>query len=197
MWATFYHAISTDETSQHDLCPVGDDIWCFYQKALATGQEPGPHRTNVGTPLSVDVAVRVKAVYERLPHDDLLTRCLRGQTQNSNESIHSKVWAKCPKTGFACVHRVRSATCAAVAEFNVEVAATMRHLCDVMGIAPGEELLASAKRRDARRPQQAELQMEASTKEARRSRLSLPWSMLPALSRSPDKTAGCGITLQL
>ena len=173
MWATFYHAISTDETSQHDRCPVGDDIWCFYQKA------PG----------------RSLALTE--PHDDLLTRCLRGQTQNPNESIHSKVWAKCPKTGFACVHRVRSATCAAVAEFNVEVAATVRHLCDVMGIAPGEELLASAKRRDARRPQQAELQMEASTKEARRARLTLPWTMLPALSRSPDKAAGCGITLQL
>ena len=170
VWATYYHAISTDETPQHDRCPVGDDSWCFYKKALATGQEPGPHRTNVGTPLSVDVAVPVKAVYERLSHDDLLTRCLRGQTQNANESLHSKVWAKCPKIGFACVHRVRSATCAAVAEFNVGVAATMRHLCDVMGIAPGEELLASAKRRDARRLQQAERQMEASTKEARRAR---------------------------
>ena len=64
--ATFYHAIYTDETPQHDRCPVGDDSWCFYQKALATGQEPGPHRTNVGTPLSVDVAVQVKAVYEQL-----------------------------------------------------------------------------------------------------------------------------------
>ena len=149
---------------------MGDDSWCFYQKALANGQEPGPHQTNVATPISVDVAVRVKAVYERLSHDDLLTRCLRGQTQDANESLHSKVWAKCTKTGFACVHRVRSATCAAVAEFNVGVAATMRHLCDVMGITPGEELLASAKRRDARRLQQAELQMEASTKEARRAR---------------------------
>ena len=41
--ATFYHAICTDETPQHDRCPVGDDSWCFYQKALATGQETGPH----------------------------------------------------------------------------------------------------------------------------------------------------------
>ena len=35
----------------------------FYQKALATGQEPGPHRTNVGTPLAPDVAEHVKEVY--------------------------------------------------------------------------------------------------------------------------------------
>ena len=131
VWATFYHATSTDEKPQHDRCPVGADSWCFYQKALATGQTPGPHRTNVGTPLSVDVAKPVKEVYERLSHDDLITRCLRGQTQNPNESLHSKVWAKCPKTGF---HRVLSATCAVVAEFNVGVAATMRHMCEVMGI---------------------------------------------------------------
>ena len=170
VWATFYHATSTDEKPQHDRCPVGADSWCFYQKALATGQTSGPHRTNVGTPLSVDVAKPVKEVYERLSHDDLLTRCLRGQTQNPTESLHSKVWAKCPKTGFVCVHRVLSATCAAVAEFNVGVAATMRHMCEVMGIIPGDQLLASAEKTDARRLRQAEQQMQASTKEARRAR---------------------------
>ena len=29
----------------------------FYQTTLATGQEPDPHRTNVGTPLAPDVVV--------------------------------------------------------------------------------------------------------------------------------------------
>ena len=170
VWATFDHATSTDERPQHDRCPVGADSWCFYQKALSTGQEPGPHRTNVGTPLAVDVAKPVREIYERLSHDDLLTRCLRGETQNPNESLHSKVWAKCPKTGFVCIHRVLSATCTAVAEFNVGVAATMRHQCEIMGVAPGQQLLASAEKTDARRLRQAEHQVEASTKEARRAR---------------------------
>ena len=120
VWATFYHATSTDERPQHDRCPVGADSWCFYKKALTTGQEPGPHRTNVGTPLSVDVAKPVKEIYERLSHDDLLTRCLRVQTQNPNESLHSKVWTKCPKTGFVCVHIVLSASCAAVQNSMLE-----------------------------------------------------------------------------
>ena len=110
VWATFDHAVSTDEKPS----------WCFYEKALATGQEPRPHKTNVGIPLSAEVAKPVREVYARLSHDDLLTRCLRGETQNPNpnESLHSKIWAKCPKTGFVCVHRVLAATCAAVAEFN-------------------------------------------------------------------------------
>ena len=94
--------------------------------ALATGQTLVPHRTKVHTALSDEIAKPVSEVYEQVSQDDLLTRCLRGQTQNPNESLHSKVWAKCQKTGFVCVHRVLSATCAAVAEFNVGVAATIR-----------------------------------------------------------------------
>ena len=167
VWATFCHATSTDERPQHDHCPVGADRWCFCQKALAAGQTPGPRRTKVHTALSEEVAKPVREVYERLSHDDLLTRCLRGQTQNPNESLHSKVSAKCPKTAFVCVNRVLSATCAAVAEFNVGVAATMRHLCEVIGVAQGQQLMASAKNTDARRLQQADRQMTASTKKAR------------------------------
>ena len=64
---------------------------------------------NVGTPLSADVARHVKDVYTRLAHKDLMERCLLGKTQNSNERLHSKVWAKCPKTGFVGLQKVLSA----------------------------------------------------------------------------------------
>ena len=68
------------------------------------------------------------------------------------------------------MHRVLAATCAAVAEFNSGVEVTMRHLCDVMSVTPGEHLLASAEKTDARRLKQAERQTKALTKEARRAR---------------------------
>ena len=168
--ATFDHATSTDERPHHGRCPVGADSWCFYQKSLATGEVPGPHRDLVGTPLSADVAKQVEGVYLRLSHDDLLRRCLRGVMQNANESLHSKVWAKCPKTGFVGINRVVSSTCAAVAEFNSGVEATMRHLCRVMGVTPGLRLLGSAEKVDIRRCQQAERQVAASSKAARRAR---------------------------
>ncbi|MEG7524040.1 MAG: hypothetical protein M3H12_13215, partial [Chromatiales bacterium] len=170
VWATFDHVSSTDEKPQHDRCPVGVDSWCFYQKALATGQKPGPHRANVHTPLSPEVAIHVKDVYTRLADKSLLERCLKGQTQNPNESLHSKIWAKCPKTGFVGLQRVLSATCAAVAEFNSGVEVTMRRLCDAMGIASGERLVASAEKADRKRLRGAEQQAQASTKAARRAR---------------------------
>ena len=141
--ATFEHVISTDDNPQHDHCPVEVDSSCFYQKALATGQEPGPHRVNVGTLLSPDVAKHVKDVYIRLSHVDLLKRCAMGRTQNANESLHSVVWSKCPKTSFVGVERVLSVTCSAASEFNASVETTIRNICDVMDVPVGGHLLAT------------------------------------------------------
>ena len=146
--ATFDHAISTDEKPQHDCCPVGADSWCFYQKALVTEQEPGPHRTNVGTPLSSDVAEHVRAVYTRLAHFDLLKRCKLGKTQNNNETVHTVIWNKCPKTSFVGLECDVSATCSAVSEFNAGVEVTMKNLCDVMQVPSGVHLLESAEKTD-------------------------------------------------
>ena len=168
--ATFEHSSSTDEKPQHSKCPVGADSWCFFQKARATGEEPGRHRVNIHTPLSADVAKHVKEVYTRLSHKDLLGRCKRGLTQNANESLHSMVWQKCPKTSFVGIERVVSATCGAVAEFNAGVAARMRHLCDVTEVPLGTHLQASAEKADSQRLSQAQRQAAASTKEARRAR---------------------------
>ena len=130
--ATFDHAVSTDENPQHGRCPVGPASWCFYQKALATGQEPGLHRVNVHTHLSAEVAQHVKPVYARLAHDDLLSRCLLGKTKNINDSLHSKVSTNCTKTNFIGLEWVLSATCSSVAVFNCGVESSMRYLFDVV-----------------------------------------------------------------
>ena len=51
IFATFFHAVSTDEEPHHTHCPEGADSWCLYQRALAKGEEPGSHHNSVGTPL--------------------------------------------------------------------------------------------------------------------------------------------------
>ena len=33
----------------------------------------------------------------RLSYPELLSRCLKGKTQNPNESLHSRIWQVCPK----------------------------------------------------------------------------------------------------
>ena len=165
-----FHAASTDDEPHHNHCPTGTNSWCFFQRALAKGEEPGSHLENVHTPLAKDVAEQVKEVYIRLGHPDLLQRCLRGQTQNANEALHAKVWLKCPKTGFFGLPRVVSATCSAIAEFNQGIGSTISHSDEIMGMPIGKQLRTSAAKADSRRLQQSVRQLQASTMEARRAR---------------------------
>ena len=170
VFATDYHAISTDDTPQHERCPSGEDSWCFFKRAAATGETPGPHRDNVGTPLSPEVAPYVKEVYDRLGHHDLLQRCLRGQSQNPNESLHSVIWGKCPKTGFVGLQRVAAATCSGVAQFNSGIELNMCRLFTEMDIVPGTHMVKSAATADKVRLEQSLRKAGASTKNARRAR---------------------------
>lgn len=36
--ATFYHYGSTDKNPNHGMCPKGEDSWCSYQRAEASGE---------------------------------------------------------------------------------------------------------------------------------------------------------------
>lgn len=40
-------------------------------------------------------------IYKDLGNPSLLRRCLKGATQNPNESLHSMVWIKCHKVKFS------------------------------------------------------------------------------------------------
>ena len=90
------HMMSTDDDTQHHLCPPGLKSWCFFQPALALGEEPRKHRTSI----RANVAFLLPIV-DRLTQPDLLKQCAAMQTQNANECFNSLIWARCPKTEFA------------------------------------------------------------------------------------------------
>ena len=98
-----------------------------------------------------EVAAQVKPIYERLGHTDLLSQCLKGATQNANESLPAMVWAKCPKTDFVGTDRVLFATCCAVGECNSGAQVTAEHLYGAMGLATGQQLISSAAKADRKR----------------------------------------------
>ena len=96
--ATLSHITSTDENPDHALCPVGEKSWCFFQQDIAHDRQTRPHK-NMKVKLSVpdDVKRHIKEIYESLTTEELLKRCLKGWTQNLNESFNAKIWKKCPK----------------------------------------------------------------------------------------------------
>ena len=122
----------------HDRCPARVSSWCFYRRAVAKGERPGPHKDNIGTALSREVSRFVKPVYVRLGDENLLRRCLWVKTQNPNESLHSVVWRKCLKTDFLGKLRVGAGAAIAVSEFNQGMEQTVAETTAALGFQPGE-----------------------------------------------------------
>ena len=80
---------------------------------------PKKHQKFIHTPLDRKrLWPYMKPVYERLASEKLLERCESHATQNSNESLHSVVWSKCPKVGFYSKKRIEMGLLLGISEFN-------------------------------------------------------------------------------
>ncbi|GFU67861.1 uncharacterized protein TNCV_1201051 [Trichonephila clavipes] len=131
------HSISTDAKPQHSKCPAGENSWCFYQSAIANGEKPNNHKLNVGTPINEKFLTKILPIYQRLASNELLERCIRCGTQNANESLHSMIWAKCPKEIFVNKRRVKRAVTEAVCEYNKFTVRTIVETQKALGVAAG------------------------------------------------------------
>lgn len=131
--SSFYHCSSTDENPNHDLCPKSEKSWCFYQEALSKGNTPPSHSTmKIKFQLDREGLRLVEDVYKRLTTDDMMMRCLRGKTQNPNESLHHRIWRYCPKHKNATKKMVDFATAQAVSNFNPGYLSS--DLCNRLGV---------------------------------------------------------------
>ncbi|GFN95548.1 hypothetical protein PoB_002205400 [Plakobranchus ocellatus] len=187
IWVSFFHSISTKELPQHQYCPAGEESWCWYQRALMTGPvDPTLHDRQHSTFLNSDVAPYVRKVYERPTDSSLLSRCVLGKTQNCNESLHSVIWAKCPKHTFSGLKRVSFGVTLAVGEYKMGSSAShlffpavgcivtsattfLGHKRDTERIKRAEKAhsVPQKKRREARKLAQQRAQQAATTAEGR------------------------------
>ncbi|GFV76398.1 uncharacterized protein TNCV_4546221 [Trichonephila clavipes] len=91
IWAIFLHKLSIDEYPQHGFCPIGEDSWCGFKKAEASGKSY-KHKNS----LPVAVVEAMRPIFRNLSHPDLLKKFLLRKTQNPNESFHNVIWARVP-----------------------------------------------------------------------------------------------------
>ncbi|KYN01374.1 hypothetical protein ALC62_07834 [Cyphomyrmex costatus] len=95
IFTTLDHYCSSDESPRHGNCLAGSDSWCEWRQAEAKNQLPSyRHGKRV---IDEEVENHIRPIYEALSTEDLLTRCLGGHTQNSNESFNATVWRMNPK----------------------------------------------------------------------------------------------------
>ena len=60
----------------------------------------------------------LEPIFRDLSSDDLLAKCLHGQTQNANEAFNAILWQKCPKEVFVGKDTVELAAFSAVINYN-------------------------------------------------------------------------------
>ena len=80
-----------------------DPEWSFYQQATAGCVEPEQKRKEGkhDQPLPRDASEILVPLFERLSKPGLFERCMSLGTSNANESLHSVIWKRAPKTVFS------------------------------------------------------------------------------------------------
>ncbi|XP_066946996.1 uncharacterized protein [Macrobrachium rosenbergii] len=146
--AGFHHCSSTDECHNHDYCDKSVDTYCFYQKAVMNNEVPQSHSTTkVKFIVDEEGKKQIFEVYKRMTSDELLEACLHGQTQNRNESLHSRLWRYCPKSKNGSKRIIDFAAAQDVANYNAGYTAS--HLDYYFGFPRTEISSAYLARMDA------------------------------------------------
>ena len=129
---------------QHQHCPKTADTWCKFW----LDQRNGTSLYKEDNRLPEVFEKELDPIFKRLSNNELLTRCLKGLTQNQNEAINGILWSKCPKTRFCGSRKVRIAVCETVAEFNSGAAseAVLMRMCDIS--EPGENSMRAFRSKD-------------------------------------------------
>ncbi|GFY26678.1 uncharacterized protein TNCV_2880061 [Trichonephila clavipes] len=136
IWAIFLPKLSTDEYPQHGFCPIGEDSWCEFKKAEASGK----HKNS----LPVAVVEAMRPIFRDLSHPDLLKKCLHGKTQNPNESFHNVIWSRVPKATFVRIETLSFGVYDAICSFNDGNVSKLKML-QKMGAEPGEYSVSALK----------------------------------------------------
>lgn len=163
IWAEYFHILSSNEDPQHELC---DETWCKYRLAIKN-KEHYDHNQHFHLP--PDVMSFIKPVFRDLSDKNLLARCLKGQTQNQNESFNSVVWNHIPKTTFVHLRTLKLGINMAVCSFNDGGIGICKILINC-GLKPGNHLIRTMKQLDLQRIKKADKAQEELEKKIRHSK---------------------------
>ncbi|GFS25256.1 PiggyBac transposable element-derived protein 4-like [Elysia marginata] len=98
---------------------------------------------------------------------NLLKRCERKATQNANESLHSAIWACCPKDRFSSKPKVEHAVITAICNFNF--GPTEQHaVTSISGVILQASSVALSEKRLARRIRNNQRKMNAANQHRRK-----------------------------
>ncbi|GFY30392.1 uncharacterized protein TNCV_4066421 [Trichonephila clavipes] len=161
--AALFHCSSSVEKPMHGQCPIGKESWCYYQRALSSGKKPKEKYKG----LSNELLNMIKPTYLELCTKELLTKCLHGKTQNSNECLNGVIWHSVPKEFFVCFKTFKSGALDVVIQFNDGYKGCVE-IFKKLNITPGYFTLKSCKHLDINRINDAERHSTPNVKQRRK-----------------------------
>lgn len=162
VWATFFHRLSTDEKPNHHMCPKGVDSWCKFERAKVT-KESYTHKNS----LPEAVMNEIKPIFQDLSKEELLEKCLHGQTQNVNECFNGVVWSRLPKTVFIGLETFKLGVYDSVITFNEGNLGRIKVLQHITGADAGVNSIIGYRQMDKQRVKKADRAQKENQKQKR------------------------------
>ena len=147
VWATLYHNSDIkNEEVRHQFCPRDKESWCLYQSDKVTGKDTYKKK------LSLPSAIKelLLPIWRDLSDGDLLSKCLDGYTQNSNEALNGMIWKKCPKDVYVSRKILELGVSSAVIEFN-DGRCGLKPVFEYLGLPISNYMRESFRQRDCER----------------------------------------------
>ena len=77
------------------MCPNHENSWCKYQLDKIIGTQNYENTINIPV-----IIFHIKPIFQDLFNKELLSKCLNGQTENTNEALNAIIWTQCLKNIF-------------------------------------------------------------------------------------------------
>lgn len=152
IWASYFHIMSTNQNPTHQLCPNGNDSWCNYNKSLLS-KEKYDHSKHFHLPETI--MVLLKPIFKQLANPELLNKCLKGKSQNPNESLNNLIWARLPKRTFVTLRTLKFGVAEAVLSFNSGYITKLR-VMEHLGLQAGRNMVKAMEILDRKRMYEAD-----------------------------------------
>ena len=157
-----------DDDEHHKYCPRTNTSWCKWWLDKMNGTDT--YKKNLNLPLAIKE--KLKPIFQDLSSDDLLKKCLHGQTQNENECLNSVIWKKCPKDVFVGRNVLELGVSSAVIEFN-DGSCGIIDVYEKLGLVAGRKTAEGCKKKDKLRIEQQSVKSSEKSKKRRKKLRSL------------------------
>ena len=166
--AVLYHSTDKpDLEKRHQYCPRSKDSWCKYQSDKLTGKNM--YKGNINIDVAVSDVIAPVFSNKDLGSEELLKKCLHGQTQNVNEALNNLIWVRCPKRVYVGNTTFKTAVASAVIAYN-EGKKGLLPVFEKLGIEPGHYTNIGFEKADVKRVMESNRKASETEKKRRKKR---------------------------